>query len=56
MAQIDKDGDGKVSKDEAPAMMKGNFDKIDSNGDGFLDGDEMRSFFQKRGAQGRPAT
>jgi collagen type III alpha len=34
--QIDKDGDGKISKDEAPERMKENFDRLDANGDGFI--------------------
>ncbi len=58
MAALDKDGDGKISKDEAPGGMKDYFDRMDSNGDGFIDKQEQASL-QKRfqgagGGTGRP--
>lgn len=37
LAQFDKDGDGKISRDEAPDQLRGLFDKLDTNGDGFID-------------------
>ncbi|OWK37836.1 hypothetical protein FRUB_06956 [Fimbriiglobus ruber] len=37
----DKNGDGKLSKDELPADMRDEFDKIDANKDGFLTADEL---------------
>ncbi len=37
---FDKDGDKKVSKDEAPERMKEFFDTIDTSGDGFIDAKE----------------
>ena len=40
LGQLDKDGDGKISKDEAPARLKENFDKVDKDGDGFISRDE----------------
>jgi hypothetical protein len=40
--ELDKDGDGKISKDEAPERMQDNFDRIDSNSDGFIDMTEMQ--------------
>lgn len=46
LMQLDKDGDGRVSRQEAPERMSGFFDRIDTNGDGFLDRaeiDAMRS-------------
>ncbi|MBZ0136409.1 MAG: hypothetical protein K8I27_08570 [Planctomycetes bacterium] len=43
MARIDKDGDGKISKEEAPDRLKENFDKLDKNSDGFLTEDEVNS-------------
>ncbi|MHC4404468.1 MAG: efflux RND transporter periplasmic adaptor subunit [Planctomycetota bacterium] len=52
----DKDGDGKVSRDEAPERMRDFFDRLDSNGDGFIDSaeiEEMRSRFG-RGSGGGP--
>jgi hypothetical protein len=54
--QLDKDGDGKVSKDEAPEPMQNFFDRLDGNSDGFIDkaeSDEMRRRFG-RGGQGGP--
>lgn len=40
--EMDKNGDGKISKEEATGRLKDNFDRIDSNGDGFLTPDEMQ--------------
>ena len=44
--RLDKDGDGAVSKEEAPERMKEFFDRLDKNGDGKLTKEEM--------AAGRP--
>lgn len=55
LMQFDKDGDGKVSKDEAPERMQSFFDRMDPNSDGFIDKaeiDAMRSRFG--GGGGRP--
>ena len=52
LKSFDKDGDGKVSREEAPEPMRDRFDSIDSNGDGFLDQadmDAMRRRFQEGG-------
>ncbi|MCA8997957.1 MAG: HlyD family efflux transporter periplasmic adaptor subunit [Planctomycetaceae bacterium] len=38
---LDKDGDGKISEDEAPGRMKENFSKLDKDGDGFITKEEM---------------
>jgi len=38
---MDKDGDRKISRDEAQGQIKNNFDKIDSNSDGFIDRQEL---------------
>jgi hypothetical protein len=40
--KFDKDGDGKISMEEAPGPMKINFAKHDTNGDGFIDADEAK--------------
>ncbi|MCA9264435.1 MAG: HlyD family efflux transporter periplasmic adaptor subunit [Planctomycetales bacterium] len=57
LMQFDSDGDGRVSKDEAPERMQNFFDRMDPNGDGFIDQaevDEMRSRFGGgRGGPGR---
>lgn len=39
---FDTNGDGKVSRSEAPGRLKKNFDQVDANGDGYLDRDELR--------------
>ncbi len=53
--RMDKDGDGKLSKEEFPRPQA--FDKIDANGDGFLDqeelGEAMRRMRERRGKGGR---
>ncbi len=37
LMSFDKDGDKKISKDEAPEAIKGFFDRMDTNSDGFID-------------------
>lgn len=39
---FDKDGDGKLSADELPPALKNRFERVDANGDGFADFDELR--------------
>ncbi len=46
--QLDKDGDGSLSKDEAPERMKANFDTIDSNKNGKIDREEARANMERR--------
>lgn len=41
--QNDADGDGKLSREEAPERMRENFDEIDTNQDGFIDKDELEA-------------
>ena len=54
--QFDKDGDGKISKDEVPAQMQPMFGRLDANGDGFIDQGEVSaaSARYKKGGGGRP--
>lgn len=55
MKEMDKNGDGKISKEEAPDRMKENFDQIDTNKDGQVDEAEIRQMFERfRGQGGRP--
>jgi collagen type III alpha len=53
--QFDQDGDGKVSKDEAPERMKDFFDRLDGNADGFIDSDEVAAMRQRAGGPGGPS-
>ena len=52
--QSDQDGDGKISKDEAPEFMQSFFDRVDTNADGFLDESEIQAM-RSRGGGGRDA-
>lgn len=57
--QLDSDGDGKISKEEAPGPMKERFDRLDQDKDGFIDKKEQESVNemfrrQRGGGQGRP--
>lgn len=52
--RFDKDGDGKISMDEAPGPMKTNFAKHDANGDGFIDSDEAKLLPSPKGQGGGP--
>ena len=45
-SDLDKDGDGKISKEEAPERMKERFDRIDQNGDGFIDAKEQEALLR----------
>jgi RND family efflux transporter MFP subunit len=51
MTQFDRDGDGKLSRDEAPERMRDSFNQLDTNGDGFIDAAEL-SALQKRSGRG----
>ena len=54
LKEADKNGDGKISKEEAEALprIKEHFDAIDENGDGFIDKSELE---QVRKMFGNPA-
>lgn len=50
-SQFDKDGDKKLSKDEAPERLKTRFGELDKNSDGFLDATELAG--ARRGQAGK---
>ena len=56
LASLDKDGDGKISKAEAPERMVDNWDRVDTNGDGFIDKEERAAMVEAalRRGPGRP--
>jgi Ca2+-binding EF-hand superfamily protein len=41
--ESDKDGDGKLSADEAPERMQANFERIDADSDGFVTKEEFQT-------------
>ncbi|HLQ37321.1 MAG TPA: hypothetical protein VK348_05955, partial [Planctomycetota bacterium] len=50
--QMDKNGDGKVTRDEVPARMRRMFEMLDKNGDGALDMDEIKGLLGNLGGIG----
>lgn len=44
--KADKDGDGKLTMEEAPRAVKKHFAKIDTNGDGVVDKNELEAWFR----------
>ena len=52
----DSDDDGKLSRSESPERMKQNFDRIDTNGDGFVDKEEFEAVIRRmrEGGGNRP--
>ena len=53
--RLDQDGDGKLSKEEAPSFIKPHFDSLDSSGDGLVDSKEMETARKRfQGGGGRP--
>jgi len=45
--RFDSDGDGKISKAEAPNRLKERFNRIDANGDNFIDEEEMKQMMER---------
>ena len=46
LRQLDRDGDGAVSRDEAPRRMADRFDRLDENGSGKLEREELGRIVQ----------
>ncbi len=44
----DKNGDGKISRDEADSRLRQNFDLMDRNRDGFVDAEEYTAYYASR--------
>lgn len=53
---LDKDGDGKISKEEAPERVKAKFEELDADKDGFLTREELGAGMKAagKGQKGRP--
>lgn len=49
----DKNGDGKVSKDEAPASLQGFFARIDANSNGILEPEEVAAYRERASRRNR---
>jgi Ca2+-binding EF-hand superfamily protein len=39
--ELDRNKDGRISREEAKGQLKRNFDRIDENRDGFIDREEL---------------
>ncbi|MBI3823096.1 MAG: EF-hand domain-containing protein [Planctomycetes bacterium] len=46
--RMDANGDGKLSPEEMPGSLRGNLQRWDKNGDGFIDQAEFREYFASR--------
>jgi Ca2+-binding EF-hand superfamily protein len=49
LKDADTNGDGKLTKEEAPPMLRQRFDQMDANSDGFVDEEEMRQMLRRLG-------
>ncbi len=47
LKESDKDGDGKISRQEAPEWLTERFDRFDLNKDGFIDEEEIRQVAER---------
>jgi hypothetical protein len=57
LAEMDSDGDGKLSKNEVKGPLKNDFSKIDTNNDGYIVEDELNNAPEPQNgdqSQGRP--
>ncbi len=51
---LDKNEDGKISKEEAPEVTAEYFDLVDADGDGLVTADELKAAPERRGGGQRP--
>lgn len=56
LMQFDADGDGRISRAEAPERMQAGFDRIDADGDGYLSAAEIRELRMRQGGSGGDGT
>lgn len=54
LRMFDRDGDQRISRQEAPPPMQRDFDRLDANRDGYITADEMSQRGGQGGPQGRP--
>ncbi len=52
---FDRDGDGRISREEAPERMRQRWDQIDTDHDGFITPEELKARDARVGATGSPA-
>ena len=50
-SQWDKNGDGKLAKEELPEQLRRNFERVDKNGDGFISKEEHLAVGNRGGSQ-----
>lgn len=53
MKRYDRDGDGRISQEEASSRLRESFQEYDRNRDGFVDSSEFASYIQDRMSGGR---
>ena len=51
----DVDGDDRLTPEEVPEQMRRNFDRVDQDGNGYLDSSEIQSIMQRTPNRNRPA-
>jgi len=54
LMRLDRNDDGRLSREESPQRMRERFDNIDTNGDGFIDESELAAIADRAGGRRRP--